>query len=148
MRRAKTKYIVVHHSATKRSQDIGVKEIRQWHKAKGWSDIGYHYVIRRNGILETGRTLDQAGAHVQGHNHHSIGICLVGGLSDDGKDAEYNYTADQISTLIKILRNANAAFPSAEIVGHRDLDRKKPECPAFDVKTWWAEVQARYHADE
>lgn len=146
MRRSKTKYIVVHHAATRRRQDVGVKEIRQWHKAQGWSDIGYHYVIRRDGTLETGRPLDQAGAHVQGYNHNSIGICLVGGLADDGKTAEANYTEAQYATLEKTLRGATAAFPSAEVVGHRDLSKAKPSCPAFDVKTWWRKQQEAHFA--
>lgn len=145
MQRKKTKYIVVHHAATKARMDVGVNEIRKWHKQQGWSDIGYHYVIRRDGTLEAGRPLDQAGAHVRGHNQHSIGICLVGGLSEDGKRADPNYTEAQLATLERTLRNATAAFPAAEIVGHRDLDSKKPDCPAFNVKSWWAKKQEAYH---
>lgn len=146
MQRKSTRFIVVHHAATKKGQDVGVKEIRKWHLQRGFSDVGYHYVIRRDGTLETGRALGVAGAHVAGHNQHSIGICLVGGLADDGHSAEANYTPAQYATLEKTLRNATVAFPKAEVVGHRDLDRKKPECPAFDVKSWWAERQAKYYA--
>ena len=53
----KKKGIIIHCSATKPSMDIGVKEINEWHLQRGWSGIGYHYVIRRNGDLETGRDL-------------------------------------------------------------------------------------------
>jgi N-acetylmuramoyl-L-alanine amidase len=144
MQRKSTKYVVVHHAATKRHMDVGVKEIRSWHLARGFSDVGYHYVIRRDGRLEQGRPVGNVGAHVARHNHHSIGICLVGGLADDGRTAEANYTPAQFATLETTLRNAAAAFPKAEIVGHRDLDSKKPECPTFNVKKWWAERQAAY----
>jgi len=81
--------VIVHCSATKPSMDIGVDVIRQWHMNKGWSDIGYHYVIRRNGAVELGRDLDkdgdvdeEIGAHAYGHNATSIGICLIGGVDD------------------------------------------------------------------
>jgi N-acetyl-anhydromuramyl-L-alanine amidase AmpD len=146
MQRKSTKFIVVHHAATKKGQDVGVKEIRRWHLDRGFTDVGYHYIIRRDGRLETGRAIGVAGAHVSGRNHNSIGICLVGGLSDDGKKAEFNYTEAQLATLEKTLRSATAAYPAAEVVGHRDLDPKKPECPAFDVKKWWADKQAAYFA--
>jgi hypothetical protein len=81
--RSKTNWIVLHCSATRASQvNIGAKDIRRWHKDKGWADIGYHYVIKRDGTLEKGRALDAVGAHVEGHNSDSVGVCLVGGLND------------------------------------------------------------------
>ena len=79
--------IVVHSSATKPSMDIGVDEIRQWHLARKFRDVGYHYIIRRCGEIELGRNISETGAHVRGHNKHSIGICMVGGLDEHGKAA-------------------------------------------------------------
>jgi hypothetical protein len=72
--------LVVHCAATRPDQDIGVAEIDAEHRAQGWDCIGYHYVIRRSGILEKGRPDSQVGAHVKGHNAFSLGICLVGGV--------------------------------------------------------------------
>jgi len=73
------KYIVLHCSATPVSMDVGVAEIRKWHKAKGWKDVGYHFVIKLSGKLEYGRPLQQIGSHVLGYNRASVGICYVGG---------------------------------------------------------------------
>ena len=64
--RKKTEYIVVHCSATRPEMDIGVQELRKWHMKKGWTDVGYHYVIRRNGTVERGRHPAAIGSHVKG----------------------------------------------------------------------------------
>ena len=95
IKRTTTKYIFVHASATKPSMDIGVEEIREWHLVEPFyfDDIGYHYVIRRNGIVEFGRSKHLIGAHAIGWNSHSLAICLVGGLSEDGTSDEFNFTA-------------------------------------------------------
>ena len=77
-------YITIHCSATRAEQNITEEDIRKWHLDRGWSDIGYHCVIRRNGMIEFGRPLDVCGAHVKGYNHNSIGICLVGGIDRKG----------------------------------------------------------------
>ena len=72
---------IIHCSDTYPDMDIGVEEIRRWHKERGWSDIGYHYVIRRNGKIEEGRNDGIVGAHAKGMNENSLGICMVGGKS-------------------------------------------------------------------
>lgn len=131
--------IIIHCAATYPRMDIGVKEIRQWHmRDNGWSDIGYHYVIRRDGALETGRPLERAGAHCQGKNAGSIGICLVGGLEKTpaGKSVPAaNFTNAQYAALHKLLQELAEKFPGAEIRGHQDFARKA--CPCFDVAAWW-----------
>ena len=81
----KVNLLVIHCAATKPNMDIGRDEIDSWHKARGWSGIGYHYVIRRDGRIESGRPVEQAGAHASGYNANSIGICLVGGINHNGK---------------------------------------------------------------
>ncbi|MBK1968392.1 N-acetylmuramoyl-L-alanine amidase [Brevundimonas diminuta] len=146
--RAATRYLVVHCSATRAAADIGAAEIRKWHLQQNWRDIGYHYVIRRDGTVETGRPLMEPGAHVQGHNHHSVGICMVGGLDPKGR-AENNFTAEQFASLTELLNDLKVRWPDAEVLGHRDLspDRNNDgkitrnewvkECPCFDVKPWW-----------
>jgi len=73
--------IIVHCSATPPDMSIGVSEIRDWHVNQNkWSDIGYHFVIKRGGLIQQGRDIELAGAHAEGHNSDSIGICLVGGV--------------------------------------------------------------------
>jgi N-acetyl-anhydromuramyl-L-alanine amidase AmpD len=136
-RRRTTDVIVVHCAATKASMDIGVEEIRRWHKDRGWTDIGYHFVIRRNGTVEKGRNVADVGAHVAGKNRNSIGICLVGGINDRGAPVN-NFTIAQSAVLHHLIEDLLKSYPGCRIVGHRDLDPKK-DCPCFDVKAWWAE---------
>jgi N-acetylmuramoyl-L-alanine amidase len=133
--RKTTKYIVVHCAATKPTMDIGVREIRQWHQQQGWLDVGYHFVIRRNGMLEVGRDLDAVGSHVKGHNHESIGICLAGGIDAQGTP-EDNFTAEQYAALDGLIFKIKAEhYPDAKVIGHRDLDPGKA-CPSFSVAKW------------
>lgn len=133
--RKSTSWIAVHCSATQAKADIGAKEIRQWHRAKGWVDIGYHFVIRRDGTVETGRPIDVIGAHVENFNHASIGICMVGGINAQGK-AEDNFTPAQYAALAELLRDLKARYPKAQIQGHRDFPGVKKDCPCFDVRSW------------
>lgn len=127
--------LVVHCAATRPSMDIGADDIRGWHKMRGWSDNGYHYVIRRNGEIELGRPVEKSGAHVRGHNKHSIGICLAGGVDNSG-NPEANYTNEQWSALDGLIHRLTREYPNAEVMGHNDLYSGKA-CPCFDVKAWW-----------
>ena len=125
--------IVIHASDTPPSMDVDAAEIRRWHvEDNGWRDIGYHWVVRRSGELEAGRPEPEPGAHVAGHNAHSIGICMVGGRKEGG-GPDSNYTLAQWSTLHELLANLAERFPDAKVVGHRDLDSSKA-CPCFDAK--------------
>lgn len=133
------KYLAVHCSATKPSMDIGRKEIDRWHRDGGMKCIGYHYVIRRNGEVELGRSKEEVGAHVRGYNRESLGICLVGGIDDQGKP-EDNFTLDQYVALAEILQELHQEFPEAEIKGHRDFPEVNKACPCFDVKAWWKDT--------
>lgn len=148
MTRRKTRYIVVHCSATKPSMDIGADEIHQWHLNNGWSGIGYHCVIRRDGEVEFGRHFDDSGAHVKGHNFQSAGICMVGGVNSDGAP-EDNFTDAQFLSLYHAVSLLRRAYPGAEVLGHRDLSPDTDgdgvveehewlkDCPCFDVRRWW-----------
>ena len=125
--------IIIHCSATEAGMDIGVEEIRPWHLDRGWSDIGYHYVIRRNGLVEKGRPEEIPGAHVKGRNAKSLGICLVGGTKRGEPDC--NYTFDQWAALWGLVTRLKADWPDAEVSGHREYSNKA--CPCFDVRAWW-----------
>lgn len=143
--RKNTDFIVVHCSATPPYADIGATEIRRWHmEERGWSDIGYAEVIRRNGTYEEGRNLDddtpaanEIGAHAYGYNHRSVSVCLVGGIDSKG-NPENNFTPEQFETLRRSLRFYKVLFPEAKIVGHNELNPKK-DCPCFDVQQFVAE---------
>jgi N-acetyl-anhydromuramyl-L-alanine amidase AmpD len=126
--------LIIHTSASPNSLDVGVKEIREWHLQKGWKDIGYHFVIRRNGVLEKGRPIEQVGAHVAGHNADSIGICLVG----EGTSLDY-VTSAQAATLRRVVGDLKVLYPKATIHGHREYANKL--CPGFDIKDFpWEDV--------
>lgn len=130
--------IIIHCSATKPSMDVGVKEINQWHKQRGWDSIGYHYVIRRNGQIEKGRDESIAGAHCRGYNQSSIGICYVGGVAEDGKTPEDTRTEEQKRALVQLVRTLKRKYPMATIHGHNEFAKKA--CPSFDVQKWLTEV--------
>ena len=132
--RERTDYVVIHCAQTKPSMDIGFKEIDQWHKRRGWTGCGYNFIIRQNGMIETGRALEQVGAHVKGFNHNSLGICLVGGIDEDG-DFDVNYTPEQWDTLDCLVETMTKIYPNAAVVGHKDLDSHKA-CPIFEVAAW------------
>jgi len=129
------KYLVIHCSATPPQMDIDVSDIRRWHLDRGWSDVGYHYIITRTGSLQTGRGIDTRGAHVKGHNSHSLGICLVGGVDIEG-EPDNNFTSDQFETLHGLLGWLKNGFPDAKILGHRDFEGVSKACPSMDVREW------------
>lgn len=128
-------FITLHCSATRPTQVAGVKEIRQWHKKRGWADIGYHFVVRRDGKVEKGRPLSQTGAHVQGWNQNNIGICLEGGLNDKFQPAN-NFTREQWRSLKPLVAGLKATASKAKVVGHRDFPKVDKACPCFDAKAW------------
>lgn len=129
------KYIVVHCSATKPDMYVDGEMIDRWHRERGFLKIGYHWVIRRDGTLDKGREIDERGAHVRGFNSVSVGVCLVGGIDEEGKP-DNNFTNEQFEALNEILAACKQTYPKAEILGHRDLPRVKKACPSFDVREW------------
>jgi len=145
-RRKATNFLVVHCSAWNpetRTQFTGVEDIREYHiKKNGWKDIGYHYVIRRDGTRELGRPTWAVGAHVEGENWQSLGICLVGGVDDAGQPAN-NFTPEQMTTLEHALVVLyQQYYGRAKVVGHHDFDGVKKACPSFDAKGWWVPIGA------
>ena len=123
--------IIVHCSATPEGKDYTLDTIRQWHLKRGFSDIGYHYIIHLDGTVEEGRDVNISGAHCSGHNSKSIGICYIGGLTADGKKAKDTRTDNQRTKLKTILQSMRKLYPSASIHGHRDFAAK--DCPSFDA---------------
>lgn len=137
--------IVIHCTATRAWQDFSADDLRRMHKAKGWADIGYHYVVRLDGMIEAGRDVDKIGAHVSGYNSYSIGVVYVGGLDKQGKPKDTR-TENQKNALLNLLLDLRQLYPNARISGHRDFSPDKngngtvepweriKECPCFDAK--------------
>ena len=136
MARSKTNWIVIHCSATRGSQNFTAADIRRWHLDKGWKDIGYHYVIRRDGVVELGRPRNAIGSHVQGHNADSVGICMVGGIDDKTWKPADNFTAAQWKALRSLVTDLTKLYPAAKVLGHRDFPGVKKACPSFAAKVW------------
>ena len=133
--------IIIHCSDTPEGKDYTVAHIRQWHLARGFSDVGYHYVIYRDGSVHRGRPENRVGAHCTGQNAHSIGVCYIGGCAAT-KNAKGDYppkdtrTPAQQAALVKLLRELKAKYPVAAIHGHRDFANKA--CPSFDATKEYA----------
>lgn len=136
-KRKSTEFIAIHSSATKASMDIGVREIDSWHRARGFLGIGYHFVIKRDGTIEEGRPHDTIGAHVSGHNHNSLGICMVGGIDDKGKP-ENNFTDAQFHALKVLLAGLTNLYPEAKVQGHGEFTGTATACPSFKASEWYA----------
>lgn len=128
--------IIVHCTATPAGKDYTVADIRNWHLQRGFSDIGYHYVVYRDGTVHEGRDIDIAGAHCLGHNTHSIGVCYVGGVQRNGKTPSDTRTHAQKAALLNLLQELRLAYPAAKIRGHRDFANKA--CPSFDATREYA----------
>ncbi len=125
------KEIIIHCSATREGQQVSVDTIRDWHLAKGWNDIGYHFYIDLDGTINKGRDIDKIGAHCKGHNRNSIGICYCGGVEADGKTPKDTRTQEQKDSLLNVLKTLKAMYPEAVIYSHNEFANKA--CPSFDA---------------
>jgi len=151
-------HLIVHSSATEHGEDFSAADIDKWHRAKGWLGNGYHFVIRLDGTIESHakgdrtRPIDKPGAHVggcgKGWNRRSVGICLIGGLTNGEPTGDYAQA--QFDSLYWLINDLDEEFhiPGGQIMGHRDLievtDSSPKACPCFDVKPW---LVARYKAE-
>ena len=123
--------IIIHCSATQEGKDYTVNQIKQWHLARNFSDIGYHYVIYRDGSIHRGRSDDKVGAHTTGYNSNSIGICYIGGL-DKNNNPKDTRTEAQKQALVQLIKELKQKYPLATIHGHNEFANKA--CPSFIVK--------------
>lgn len=134
-KRTETNYLIIHCSATRGNQNITFEDIKRWHTMeRAFIDIGYHWVIERDGSVKQGRPVDDWGAHAKGHNHESVGICLVGGL-DKHNEPEDNFTPLQKRMLKLLIAGHQALYPHIEVRGHIHFNAEKA-CPGFPVEPW------------
>ncbi len=131
--------IIVHCTASREGQPLSVDAIRRMHKLeRGWSDVGYHYIIYLDGSVHEGRNVNISGAHCLHHNTHSIGVVYVGGVMKDGKTPKDTRTPEQKAALVKLLKQLKAIYPKATIHGHCEYANKA--CPCFDAKKEYASL--------
>lgn len=115
---SKVQWIVLHTAES--VNDASVVEIRRWHiEERGWEDIGYHYVVRQDGRVETGRLRLYQGAHVYGLNDCSIGICFSGNGDKEG------WTPAQKAAGLKLIQKLLLEYqlPLSSVIGHRGINR-------------------------
>lgn len=135
--------IIVHYTATPEGEEFSNAQIKACHLARGFSDIGYHYVIGLKGEVRPGRSETIAGAHCTGHNTRSIGVCYVGGCPPKstpnwkliGRDTR---TPEQKVALVKLLQELKKRYPAATVHGHNEFANKP--CPGFDAKKEYSNI--------
>lgn len=115
--------LIIHCSDTPDDRHVTVADIDDWHKQRGWSKIGYHYVIYRDGSIHAGRPVAEVGAHCYGQNHGSIGICVIG--RKDFAEVQFESLRNLVATLKNI-------FSGVTIHPHNEYDKGKT-CPNFDI---------------
>nr|WP_290393392.1 N-acetylmuramoyl-L-alanine amidase [uncultured Duncaniella sp.] len=123
--------IILHCAATPEAKDYTVEQIRQMHLARGFNDIGYHFVIYRDGSVHEGRPLSIIGAHTKGYNANSIGICYIGGCASDGKTPKDTRTPEQRKALRDLVAKFQKQYQGATVHGHYEFANKA--CPSFKI---------------
>lgn len=131
--------IIVHCTATPEGRETTVQQIKQWHLARGFRTIGYHFVIYLDGTIHVGRAEAEIGAHTKGYNAHSIGVCYVGGLARDGKTPKDTRTTAQKAALRRLISGLCRKYPGATVHGHREFAAKA--CPCFDARAEYKDLQ-------
>lgn len=153
MKREDIDSIIIHCSATRAGQDLRAKDIDRMHRARGFNQIGYNFVIDLDGTVENGRSLSIDGAHCNtkgfsgiSYNKHSIGICYIGGLDASGHPKDTR-TEAQKNALRDLVAKLCREYDIVELLGHRDTSPDingngeiEPveyikTCPCFDVRS-------------
>ncbi len=123
--------IILHCTATPDGRHVDVDTIREWHRKRGWSDIGYHFVIYIDGSVHNGRPVEKVGAHVVGHNADTIGVVYVGGTDAAGK-AKDTMNDAQETAFVNLVASLRAKYGALTLHGHNEYAAKA--CPSFNVK--------------
>lgn len=136
--------IIIHCSATPEGKEFTVKDIDNWHRQRGFTCIGYHYVIYLDGSVHEGREIEKVGAHCLNHNSHSIGICYIGGLDKEGKNARDTRTAEQRESLFRLVYELMRKYGISiqNVKGHYELTvpYKAKCCPSFEMNKFRKEL--------
>ena len=133
-KRMETKFIVVHSSQTTPEENLSAKDIDAQHRKDGLFNIGFHFIIKRNGIIEKGRDVDTCGVHVETKgdvsNQNSIGICLIGGMNLKGQ-LDCNYTLAQFNSLNRLIVELQSEYDKVLVISRRDVT--DTSCPNFEI---------------
>ena len=127
LKKKNIRFLVVHCSDTPDDSLLTARDIHNMHLSFGWNGIGYHKIICRNGLVESGRPEYWVGAHVYGKNHESLGVCLIG---------RNNFSQEQFISLKKVLLDWKDKYRNTKILGHYETIITSKTCPNFDVQKW------------
>lgn len=128
------KHIVIHCTATQPESTVeSIK--RYWKEVKKWKQVGYHYLIAKDGFINYLASEDQVTNGVGGHNQHSIHVSYIGGIDKQGKPKDTR-TIQQLTAMKSIVARLMAKYPKAKVLGHRDFEGVSKACPSFDVESW------------
>ena len=125
--------IVIHCSGSRCDRDYPFERLDNDHRSRGWNGCGYHYYVTRDGRVHVGRRESEVGAHAEGFNAHSIGVCYEGGLNAKGRSDDTR-TEAQKRSMAKLISDLQRRYPAARILGHRDLPGVRKDCPCYDVR--------------
>lgn len=135
-------YLIIHHSATE--SDVSIEDIRAAHIARGFNDIGYHYLVTASGEIVNGRPESQMGAHAKGINSESLGICCLGNFQ------QCEPPSAQLSSLVILVSELCTRYSVSpeRVIGHRDvraiyLDATITQCPGAKLYELLGEVRRR-----
>lgn len=123
--------IVIHYSATNYTTDFDVHDVTAWHLQRGFNDVGYHYIVKLDGTIQSGRPLDKVGAHVKGKNTGTIGICYIGGLISPEEATDTRTQAQKMALRYLVASLRTVLQRDLKVVGHNDLANTL--CPGFSV---------------
>ena len=134
--------VVIHCSATPEGRFHTMADVRAWHITRGFSDIGYHYVLWLDGKIEKGRSEDRQGAHARtgGHNDGTLGVCYIGGMDADNKHPKDTRTPAQKAALRELLDDLADQYGPLKVIGHRDIPGVSKACPSFDAAAEYGPV--------
>lgn len=137
--------VIAHWTASYTNQDWGSEKVHELHQQRGFSGIGYHYVIKRDGTLQRGRPLERRGAHSKayGHNNYSIGVSMAGGYNCPSNTPSPNryisadsLTTQSLATFEWFMRCFYDVFPGGQTYGHNDTSDLGKVDPGFDCQEY------------
>lgn len=131
---SKVRYVIVHCTDTLPLLSYSVDDVRQWHLKRGFEDVGYHYLVKTDGTIELGRSLEYQGAHAALYNSRSIGVAYHGGRDSFGVNKDTRTFAQKLALcwVFKIIADYVPNPCALQIIGHNDVSTKM--CPCFDAK--------------
>lgn len=131
-KREQTLYMIIDHTGTTPNIEIDAQNLDNRDRSKGYFGCRYHYVITRDGSVQTGRTLDRVSPLTGVYDYLSIAVCLVGGKNIEG-EPEDNFTDEQKAALKELITVSRKSYPDLQILGRKEVRRQRTTGPALDL---------------